>query len=68
MLREWPVNGEFRVVPGHGPFTGGLIKVAGLVEKIGLIFQDQKAVSKAGGDVELMVVAIGEFTASPKAE
>ena len=50
---QWPIDGEFRVIPEQAPFKLGIIKIGALVEKVGLFAQDEKTVRKARWNIKL---------------
>lgn len=63
-----PLDADCGVVPGHTTLVSGVVEIRDFVDELGLVAQDQKAVGKALGDIELFLVLRREENTVPLAE
>src|SRR5579864_9100970 len=63
-----PVDGERGIVPEHPEFILGMVVIAALVKELSRLRPHQKAVGKAGRDVNLALIFFREYSAHPSPE
>jgi len=63
-----PLDADCGVIPGHTALVSGVVEIRDLVDELGLVAQDQEAVGKALGDIELFFVLRREEDTVPLAE